>query len=225
MANVCSFTMRVTGSVGNVEDFTDRLYDVAADGGRGLYEFTRDDLVVGGNGVAYADVWGSCPWSIDSAFGLSDEGVVGGWHIVRERRDCGLVRESRSRNLLVEVYGRETDIGFDEHYVIRGGRFEVAEVAKSFDETVEALERNPNYLDEVCRHFLMSRGELMSHTDEWGEHVVIGGFDLGDFSARAQGGPREWLMDLLDNGESDAAASNLLDLTGLIGRAPGRDER
>ena len=135
MPNYCDYEMRVQGKKENVEEFvrvikTDYHYDDAGnckcEAGRHLWRVfeANDDMVDIEDGMAVANIWGYCAWSVFSCM-FDGDGTY-----QQDRPDsCGTTLQIESKNLCldIEVYSKEPGMCFMEHYYIDNGEITVDE--------------------------------------------------------------------------------------------------
>lgn len=109
MANNCLFEMRIHGDRDTALDFANRILGMGRVSSADVIPLT--DLAE----PAEIQVWGDCAWSLEAAFGIERDS------------DSEFRKEIGRLGLSVEAYSAEPGERFQEHYVFRDGKLEVAE--------------------------------------------------------------------------------------------------
>lgn len=135
MSNICNYDMKVIGKKENVEEFI-KVIQANYDYNKNAFSFDRHlwrvfeadvietDLREDDNFVAI--IAGSCAWSVYTSMTAKEQSYYDDNKIRKDKKEnkgsC-LENESKKLNLNIEIFSIETDIGFQEHYIIKNGEF------------------------------------------------------------------------------------------------------
>lgn len=144
MANECDFRMRVTGRRRDIEEFLG-VIDIFSKNrqdrqiwGVLLTKPEKKDILtqfekISDDDITTYEIEGFCRWSVYSAMLEGEYTDYEDYKDSKEHNITSLIKESELLNLVIEVYGSEPGLGFEEYFFIKFGKIEMFE-AKDFDE-------------------------------------------------------------------------------------------
>lgn len=144
MANECDFGMRITGRRRDIEEFLG-VIDIFSQAKRDrcirgvlLTKSKKKDVLtqfekISDDDITTYEIEGFCRWSVYSAMLEGEHTDYQECKDLNDDKVTSLLRESELLNLVIEVYGSEPGLGFEEYFFIKFGQIEMFE-AKNFDE-------------------------------------------------------------------------------------------
>lgn len=163
MANICTFDLRAWGdndALMELYDLLDNNGKYKGDGVGRVYQFAWSELKDN-----FGDGFGNCAWSVET--------------IMSETKQHPLENELKRLKLTVEIYSREADLGFEEHFIYYKGQKIVDEYADNYEEFL-IEEYNEQELKELAARFGMSLAELYRNSDDG--YFLHGGFNARNWS-------------------------------------------
>ena len=133
MPNICCYDMKVVGKKENVEEFI-KVIQANYDYNKNEFSFDRHlwrvfeaniiDTELREDGNFVAMITGNCAWSVYTSMTAEEHSYYDDYKIRKDgKKNKGscLENESKNLNLNIEVFSTETDIGFQEHLIIKNG--------------------------------------------------------------------------------------------------------
>lgn len=172
MANICDFTMRIAGTEPAVAELLNGIANELS------WHWRIDESIQNGeltpypgcksSALGYADVEGSCAWSIRSS-------------MIENKGERTLKTEAKRLGLVIEAFSREPGLQFQEHYLIgRDGNAVIADCIDFWQYSVDSTpEEEWEYIEKVTGH----TREMLMRTECDG-YISAGGYgsEYGEFT-------------------------------------------
>lgn len=158
MANNCFFEVHVQGNEDGARFFADALIGM----GR-IYTADAEEVLGADGDLDYVEIYGDCAWSLQTALGVEYE------------PNSEFNKEIERLGLSVEAYSLEPGIGFQEHYVYKEGRLDIADYADYTE--IYYGDMDPEQLEELAERLDVSPEAISAMSDpDMDDTIAIGGF-------------------------------------------------
>ena len=130
MSNYCSFELKAVGKKENLiklHEIMNRRYNCTENDEEHLWRVFEANIIdteLREDGNFVAIITGNCAWSVYSSMTAEEHSYYDDYKIRKDgKKNKGscLENESKNLNLNIEVFSTETDIGFQEHLIIKNG--------------------------------------------------------------------------------------------------------